>query len=75
MNYQPGKGIDMTEETSGTPAQHGPILMRPGAGVTKEQFTLAVLQGLGLPVPQEILDAVRDQEESAKAETPATRDE
>ena len=82
MNYQLGKGIDMTEETSGATPQHGPILMRPGAGVTLEQFQLAGLQGLGIPVPQHLLDAVRAQEEasaqaeqSAEADPPATKDE
>ena len=76
MNHQLGKGIDMTEETSGATSQHGPILMRPGAGVTKEQFSVAVLQGLGLPVPQDLLDAVRAQEEeSAQGEPPETKDE
>ena len=72
----------MTEETSGAKPQHGRILMRPGAGVTKEQFSVAVLQGLGLPVPQDLLDAVRAQEEasaqaeqSAQAEPPASKDE
>ena len=76
MNCQLGKGIDMTNKTSDETPQHGPILMRPGAGVTMEQFQLAVLQGLGIPVPQHLLDKVRAQEEeSAKAKPPATKDE
>lgn len=82
MNCQLGKGIDMTNETSDETPQHRPILMRPGAGVTLEQFQLAVLQGLGIPVPQHLLDAVRAQEEAsaqseqnAEADPPATKDE
>lgn len=52
----------MSEEDSGATPRRVPILMRPGDGDTKEQFQVAVMQALGLPVPQDLLEIVRAQE-------------